>query len=175
MNGNITIKDLKSGFKAKLRDGQIVTILRNCNTVLYGEQDFVLVAKDFFEVGTHYLENLKCKNEASLDIMEIRTCDISREYENEKYEGLPIFWTRSESFDHIYQFDFEMMDVPEKYLNRQVVIVANNESEAWDKFNHYINFYLENGKKFYDINIKEIILQSNDIVFSNIEEVIKNG
>lgn len=174
MNENITIEDLKTGYKAKLRNEQIVTILKNCSTEFYGEPPFVLLGDNFFEISSNYTIDWIHGAETDYDIMEIRTCNINRDYKNEKYEELPILWTRYEPLNNIYQFNFETMKNLE-YFKHRIILVAKDQNEAWEKFYNSIDSYLAKGKRFYNPTIKNITADFNGVIYNDLKEEVVNN
>ena len=71
MNENITIEDLKTGYKAKLRNEQIVTILKNCSTEFYGEPPFVLLGDNFFDISNNYTIGWNHESETDYDVDDV--------------------------------------------------------------------------------------------------------
>ena len=186
MNENITIEDLKTGYKAKLRNEKIVTILKNCSTEFYGEPPFVLLGDNFFDISNNYTIGWKHESETDYDIMEIRTCNINRDYKNEKYEELPILWTRYEPLNNIYQFDFETMNAKNhfdgnatmkdfEYFKHRIILVAKDQNEAWEKFYHSMDSYLAKGKRFYNPTIKNITADFNGVIYNDLKEEVVNN
>ena len=74
----MTKKDLKSGMIAVLRSGDRYLVLTNCDTKIYGKQDFCLIRKSDFLTGDRYNDDLinNYDNDKDYDIVKIYNSDV---------------------------------------------------------------------------------------------------
>lgn len=78
----MTKEDLKSGMIVELRNKNKYIVIKDCNTSLYGHQDFCIIASGEFITGNSYREDLTHNTDNNNDIVKIYTensdCVINR-------------------------------------------------------------------------------------------------
>lgn len=69
----MNLKDLKTGWRVKVRNGSTYVVLRDCETQHYGHQDVMFINFDGgFVIGSSYDDlNLINKNAFGCDIMQV--------------------------------------------------------------------------------------------------------
>lgn len=92
----MTVKDLKTGWRIQTRNGDTYVVLRDCETVEYGHQDFIFADFHYgFVMGSEYDENLLCIDNSDFDIMQIYKTHVNSNVFNKNYMG-QLVWERTE-------------------------------------------------------------------------------
>lgn len=168
----ITKADLKTGYRVKFRNGNIGIVFMNGETKNYGDPLFSILDLDYnIFITSDDIDDETFNNnfeDSSLDIMEVRSCYISRTFLEHNYEDLPIIWTREDYHNgrtyFMYRADFEI-DNGVKYDKHTALLMAYNIDDAWDKFNQLINPLLQYDESVYEPKIEEIKVSTDSFVY----------
>ena len=92
----MTKSDLKTGMKVKLRNNTVYLIVKDCDTPHNGHQDFCLIRKGGYMIGSDYNEDLTIED-SGFDIMKIynRFGTINSDTFNLNVEKYDLIWERS--------------------------------------------------------------------------------
>lgn len=69
----MTLKDLKTGWRVRTRNGKLYVVLKDCETVSYGHQDvmFICLNTTGFIVGSNFGSNSLFHHDFEYDIIEV--------------------------------------------------------------------------------------------------------
>lgn len=92
----MTLKDLKTGWRVRTRNGDTYIVLRGCETDDYGHQDVIFA--DFYNgflIGSDYDENLLDTTDSDYDIIRVYKTKVNGEVINRNYMG-DLVWERTD-------------------------------------------------------------------------------
>lgn len=169
----ITKSDLKTGYRVKFRNGGIGIVFMNGETKCYGLPSFCIVdtqdhsvfitSDDIDDETFNYIGD-----NSSYDIIEVRSCYISRTFLEKEYEDFPVIWEREDYHNgrtyFMYRADFEI-DNGAKYDKHTALLMAHDIDDAWDKFNELISPLLQNDESVYEPKIEEVKVSTDSFVY----------
>lgn len=168
----ITKSDLKTGYRVKFRNGNIGIVFMNGETKNYGNSLFCILDLNYnVFITSDDIDDETFNNkfeDPSLDIMEVRSCYISRTFLEHNYEDLPVIWKREDYYNgrtyFMYRADFET-DNGARYNKHTALLMAHDMDDAWDKFNELINPLLQNDESVYEPKIEEVKVSTDSFVY----------
>lgn len=92
----MNLKDLKTGWRVKTRNGNTYVVLRNCETDHYGHQDVMFInLDDGYVIGSSYDSNLIDHHNSDYDIMQVYETLVNGKVFDKTRMG-ELVWERTE-------------------------------------------------------------------------------
>lgn len=93
----MTLKDLKTGWRVRTRNGNMYVVLRDCETMNYRHQEvmFINLNTTGFMVGSDFDSNNLVHSDFEYDIMEVYVTVVNGDMFNKHYMGV-LVWERTE-------------------------------------------------------------------------------